>query len=323
MQTLPTFLARAGGSFWMPERASTFAQDVDGAFNFILWLDVFFFILVIGVMCYFAWQYRKRSDEDRTSPIRGNHKLEVLWSLIPGILLVVIFAWGFKGFMHMSVPPADAINIGITGQKWSWTMTYPNGGTDGNHLVVPVDEPVKLTMSSVDVLHSFFVPAFRVKRDVVPNRYTTLWFEATQEGTYPIYCTEYCGDLHSLMIGTVDVVSREAYEQYLSGLQGCADGQSLAECGAVQFQRNGCNACHAVVPDQVIVGPSMHGLFGTERAFADGTSAFADENYIRQSMMEPNSQVVAGYPAAMPVFAGRLDDEQINAIVAYIQSLSE
>lgn len=320
MQAPLTFFARAG-SFWLPEAASTFTQDTDNLFRFILWLDVFFFFLVIGAMCYFAWAYRKRGDDDRTSPIRGNHKLELLWSGIPTILLVVIFAWGFKGFMHSAVAPDNAINIGITGQKWSWTMTYPNGGTDGNRLVVPVDEPVKLTMSSVDVLHSFFVPAFRVKRDVVPNRYTTLWFEATEIGSYPIYCTEYCGDLHSLMIGTVDVVSREQYEQYLSGLQGCADGQTLAECGEVQFTRNGCNACHAVVPDQTIVGPSLHGVFGSERAFTDGTTATADENYIRQSIVNPNGQIVEGFPAAMPVFAGRLDDEQINALIAYIQSL--
>lgn len=320
MQASSGLLARAG-SFWLPEAASTFSQDTDNLFRFILWLDVFFFVLVIGVMVYFAWKYRMRGEDDRTSPIRGNHKLEVLWSLIPGILLVVIFAWGFKGFMHSSVPPQNALDIGITGQKWSWTMTYPNGGTDGNRLVVPVGQPVKLTMSSADVLHSFFVPAFRVKRDVVPNRYTTLWFEATELGSYPIYCTEYCGDLHASMVGTVDVVTQEAYDAYVDGLQGCAEGQTLAECGENQFVRNGCNACHAVVPDQVIVGPSLHGVFGRDRTFADGSTAVADENYIRQSIMNPNGQVVEGFPAAMPVFAGRLDDEQMNALLAYIQSL--
>lgn len=316
-----TFLARAG-TFWLPEQASTFARDTDNAFRFIMWLNYIFFLGIVAVTLYFAWKYRKRSDNDRTSPVRGNHKLEILWSAIPTVLLFVCFFWGFKTYMVTVVPPDNAINIGITGQKWSWSMTYPNGGTDGNRLVVPVDEPVKLTMSSVDVIHSFFVPAFRVKRDVVPNRYTTIWFEANKVGTYPIYCTEYCGDLHSTMVGTVDVVSRAEYESYLGGLQGCAEGETLAECGETVFTRNGCNACHSVDGPR-LVGPTMQGLFGSERSFADGSTAVADENYIRQSLMEPNAQVVEGFAPAMPVFAGRLDDEELNALIAYIQSLAE
>ena len=320
--TMPLLAAGHNGSFWMPVQASTFAGEVDTIFYFIYWLCVAFFILIVGATGYFAWAYRKRSDDDRTSPIRGNHQLEVLWSAIPSILLVVMFAWGFSAFMDQQKAPADAIDISITGQKWSWTMTYENGGQDGNHLVVPVNQPVELTMHSVDVLHSFYIPAFRVKRDVIPNRYTTIWFEATELGTFHIFCTEYCGDLHSDMIGTVDVVTQEQYEEYLGTLQGCADGESLADCGARIYTRQGCSACHSV-DGSTIIGPTFQNLFGAERAFTDGTSAVADENYIRQSVMEPNSQIVEGFAPAMPTYAGRIDDEEITALIAYIRSLSE
>lgn len=313
----------ASGGFWMPEQASTFAGSTDAIFHFIYWLSVFFFVLLMGPMVYFAWKYKKRGDDDRTSPIRGSHKLEVVWSTIPGLLLIVMFGWGFAAWMEQQVAPVDAIDIHVTGQKWSWSMTYPNGGQDGNHLVVPVNEPVKLTMSSVDVIHSFFIPAFRVKRDVIPNRYTTLWFEATELGTYHIFCTEYCGDLHSEMIGTVDVVTREQYEEYLGSLQGCAEGETLADCGERQFQRSGCTACHTVEGSDVVVGPPLAGLFGQTRNFEGGDSAVADENYIRQSIMDPGSQIVQGFANQMPVFAGQLDDDQVNSLIAYIQSLSE
>lgn len=315
-----TFLG--AGSFWMPEQASTFASSTDNIFYFIYWLSVFFFVLLMGAMGLFAWKYRKRGDDDRTSPIRGSHKLEVIWSTIPGLLLIVMFGWGFVAWVDQQVAPADAIDIRITGQKWSWTMTYANGGQDGNHLVVPVNEPVKLTMSSIDVLHSFFVPAFRVKRDVLPNRYTTLWFEATELGSYHIFCTEYCGDLHSEMIGTVDVVSRAEYDAYLQSLQGCADGETLAECGERSFSRNGCTTCHNV-DTSVKIGPGLAGVYGSDRPLESGETVPADDNYIRQSIMDPGGQIVQGFQNQMPTFAGRLDDDEVNALIAYIQSLSE
>ena len=320
--TMPLLAAGHNGSFWMPVQASTFAGEVDTIFYFIYWLCVAFFILIVGATGYFAWAYRKRGDDDRTSPIRGNHQLEIIWSVIPSILLVVMFAWGFSAFMDQQKAPADAIDVSITGQKWSWTMTYENGGQDGNHLVVPVNQPIALTMHSVDVLHSFYIPAFRVKRDVIPNRYTTIWFEATELGTFHIFCTEYCGDLHSDMIGTVDVVTQEEYEEYLGTLQGCADGESLADCGARIYTRQGCNACHSVDGSR-IVGPTFQNLYGADRAFEDGTSVVADENYIRQSLMEPSSQVVEGYPPSMPTYAGRIGDDEVTALIAYIRSLSE
>ncbi len=320
MHLANTFLG--AGSFWMPEQASTFAASTDNIFYFIYWLSVLFFVGLMGAMAWFSWQYRKRSDDDRTSPIRGSHKLEIVWSVVPALLLLVMFGWGFVAWIDQQVAPADAIDIRITGQKWSWTMTYGNGGQDGNHLVVPINEPVKLTMSSVDVLHSFFIPAFRIKRDVLPNRYTTLWFEATELGSFHIFCTEYCGDLHSSMIGTVDVVTRAEYDAYLQSLQGCAEGESLADCGEKAFSRNGCTACHSV-DGSALIGPSLLGTYGSTRNFEGGDSVVADDNYIRQSIMDPGSQIVQGFTNQMPTFAGRLDDDQVNALIAYIQSLSE
>lgn len=321
--TMPLLAAGHNGSFWMPVQASTFAGETDAIFYFIYWLCVVFFIMIVGAIGYFAVKYKMKGPDDRTSPIRGNHQLEIIWSVIPSILLLVMFAWGFSAFMDQQRPPADAIDVSVTGQKWSWAMTYENGATEMNHLVVPVNQPVQLTMHSTDVLHSFFIPAFRVKRDVIPNRYTTIWFEATEIGAYHIFCTEYCGTSHSDMIGTVDVVTQEEYEEHLGSLGGCEEGQSLAECGEAVFTGSGCGACHSVVGTDVLIGPPLSGLFGSERNFEDGSVASADENYIRQSIMEPNSQVVQGFAPQMPTFAGRIDDEQLTALIAYIRELGE
>lgn len=316
----------SNGTFWLPEQASTLAPMTDGLFYFIYWLCVFFFAIIIGAMGYFAWAYRYKGEaEVKTSPIRGNHKLEIFWSVVPSLLLVVMFAWGFKGFMYSTVPPADALDVRITGQKWSWTMTYENGGQEANQLVVPVGTPVKLTMSSVDVLHSFYIPAFRVKRDVLPHRYTVLWFQADEVGTHHIFCTEYCGTDHSNMIGTVRVVTQEEYQEHIDSLGGCGadeDAENFADCGERVASTAGCIACHSVDGTQ-LVGPTWAGLWESERAFADGTSAVADANYIRASIMDPNSQIVEGYaPNQMPTYAGRLEEHELNMIIAYIESLA-
>lgn len=315
-------LGSNSATFWMPEAASTFAADTDGLFYFIYWVSLFFFALIVGAMCWFAWKYRYiEGTVEKTSPIRGNHKLEIFWSAIPTLLLLFVFAWGFKGYMHSAVPPDNAMNIRVIGMKWSWSLTHPNGGTDGNRLVVPVNTPIRLTMSSEDVLHSFYVPAFRIKRDVLPDRYTVQWFESEQLGTHHIFCTEYCGTGHSSMIGTVEVVSREDYDAYVATLAGCGDGESLAECGERYYTRSGCNACHSVDGSR-LVGPSWLGIAGSPRPGSD--SGVADENYLRQSIYEPNTYIVEGYQAnQMPTYAGRMDEDELNALIAYIQSLGE
>lgn len=309
------------GTFWLPEAASTFAQSHDALFYFIYWLCVVFFIGIVGAMIHFGIKYKRRSEGQRTSPLRGNHKVEILWSAGPGVLLLAVFVWGFVGFMDMIVPPANTLDVRVTGQKWSWVFTYPNGGNSTNELVVPVGEPIKLTMSSVDVLHSFYVPAFRVKRDVLPNRYTVLWFQSDLPGTYNLFCTEYCGTDHSGMIGRVRVVSRPEYDAYLQELGGCPDGESLAECGQTVFARSGCTACHSI-DGSVGVGPTMQGLTGSQRNFVDGSNATADDNYLRNSIVNPASQVVQGFGNVMPGNYGQtLTEEQLTALIAYIQSL--
>lgn len=307
-------------AFWMPPAASTFARSVDSLFNFVTVLNVFFFILIVGAMAYFAVKYRRRSEDQKTSPIRGNHKVEIAWSAIPGVLLLVIFAWGFQGFMHMSVTPEGAEQIRVTGQKWSWAFTYPNGGTS-NELVVPVGEPIELTMSSVDVLHSFYIPAFRTKRDVLPNRYTVLWFQSDDPGEYPVYCTEYCGTSHSQMLATVRVVERDEYEAFMDELGGCPDGDSLEACGEVMYARYACNSCHSN-DGSGGVGPTFAGLYGTQRPLADGSNVLADETYIANSIVNPADQVAEGFQPVMPGNYGQqLSEEQLNALVAYIASL--
>jgi cytochrome c oxidase subunit 2 len=244
----------------------------------------------------------------------------VLWSVIPGILLLAIFAWGFTAFMRMSTPPGNGLNIRVTAQKWSWSFQYPDGTISPN-LVVPVHMPVRLTMSSVDVLHSLFIPAFRIKRDAVPNRYTVQWFEATTEGEYQIFCTEYCGTNHSLMLATVRVVSEPAYYEFLRSANGPPEGATPAEWGALLFASNGCVGCHSPA-DLRLVGPGLGNLWGTTVNLEGGGTATFDDNYIRESITQPLTSVVAGFPPVMPTFSGRLSDAQINALIDYIRTLS-
>lgn len=319
---MSTVLLATEATFWLPVQASTFAASHDGLFYFIYWLCILFFVGIMGVMGYFAYKYRRRTEKDVTSPIRGDHRIEILWSAVPSVLLLVIFAWGFVGYMDMVVPPNNTMNVQVTGQKWSWAFTYPSGGTS-NELVVPVGEPVRLTMHSVDVLHSFYVPAFRIKRDVLPNRYTILWFQSDLPGTYPVYCTEYCGTDHSRMRTTVRVVAQEEYDTFVSELGGCADGQTLAECGEAVYRRFACVSCHSSDGARGI-GPTFQGLYGSQVPLADGTTVPGDETYIRTGILNPAAQIHEGYPPVMPGnYAQQLGEEQITALVAYIQSLAQ
>ena len=312
--------AATPATIWLPEGASTFAADHDWLFLFITWLCVISFAAIIGAMVYFMVKYKRKQEGEPTADIHGSTTIEVAWSVIPSFFLVALFYFGLMGWMNAAVPPANSLNIHVTGQQWSWSFTYPNGGSDST-LVVPVGQPVKLTMSSVDVIHSFFVPAFRVKRDVVPGRYTTIWFQSDAPGEYDVLCTEYCGTNHSLMLSKVKVVSDEEYKKYTQGLMGCQEGQSLADCGAVTFKRNGCNACHTVDGSK-LVGPSLKGVFGQPVKLTDGSTVTVDESYVRESVMNPTAKVVEGFNPAMPTFAGRLNEEQMNSLVEYIRSLA-
>lgn len=313
-------------SLFFPPKASNFAAESDWLYNFIFWVSLVAFVLTIGAAAYLTWRYRQsREPEPQPSP-HHSLKLEVIWSVIPSIFLVIFFWKGFELFVDLRKVPPGAYQIQVTGQKWSWSFRYPNGATSGE-LHVPKGEPVELLITSKDVLHSVFIPAFRVKQDAVPGRYTRLWFEATMataEGQpFPMYCTEYCGTNHSGMGATVTVhETRESFEAKLKELADpYSDGASLAENGAIAYKQRGCATCHSNDGTE-LVGPSFEGLFGSERQFEDGSSAVADEDYLLRSIVNPQAQVVQGYPPSMVANGGQdLNDEEREYLVAYIKSL--
>jgi cytochrome c oxidase subunit II len=310
-------------NLWTPEAASTGASRTDALFYFILYLSAFFFLLVIGTALFFAIKYRRRGPGERTSPLEGNRRLEIIWSVIPAIFFVAIFAWGFRDYLGQSVAPGDALDIRVTAQKWFWSFDYPKDGINTSELVVPVGQPVRLTMSSLDVIHSFYVPAFRLKRDVLPNRYSVLWFEPTQEGTFDIQCAEYCGTSHSQMLSKVRVVSEVQYQEWINSGGGMSGkGMTSEEFGKVLFKSKGCATCHTVDGSKK-TGPSFLGKAGSQELLKDGSQVTVDDNYLRESIMEPGKKVVQGYEPVMPTYSGRLTDKQINAIIDYLKSLGK
>ncbi len=308
----------------MPPGSSTVAGDVDALFYFIFWASVFFFLLVVGLSAYFIIKYRRRSeDEQAQSHIAENATLEIIWTVIPIILVVIVFIWGFQTFLKMQIVPRDAIEIKVTGQQWFWRFDYPTGSTGMNELVVPVEQPVKLRMSSADVIHSFYVPQFRIKQDVLPSRYSVVWFEATRTGTFDIYCAEFCGKGHSEMLGTVRVVSQEEYDTFLAtGGLGDQEGVPLAELGKRLYKQRACNTCHSI-DGSPNVGPTFQNAYGHEVELEDGSTVEVDANYIRESILNPKAKVVKGFEPVMPTFQGLLSERQVDGLVTYIQALSD
>jgi len=309
------------GTIFMPPESSTIAGEVDAAFYFIYWASIVLFAIVVGFAALFVLKYRRKKRE-LTSGVAHNTKLEVAWTLIPTILIVIVFVMGFKGFIKMNVIPKDALEIKVTGQKWFWTFDYPEGVNTVNELVVPVDKAVALTMSSQDVIHSFFVPNFRIKMDVLPNRYSMTWFEATRPGVYDLFCTEFCGKGHSEMIGKVRVVNDREYEEWLEEAAFGGEGMSLEDYGAKLYVSKACVTCHSI-DGRIGTGPTFAKVYGHSVRLADGREVMADENYIRKSILEPASEVVAGFQSVMPTYQGILKDREIDALVAFIKSLKD
>ncbi len=309
---------------WIPEVASNLAGKVDGVLLTITLLSLFFFVLITVILVVFAIKYRRKRDDEETPYITGSEPLEIIWTVIPSILLIALFVYGFVVYKEMRTPPADSVDITVTGKQWLWTFDYYNGKKTLNELYVEQNRPVRLVMMSDDVLHSFFVPGFRVKQDVLPGRYVQLWFTPTKIGTFDIFCAEYCGTGHSVMLGKVNVLSPEAYDIWENGLPGEGGGAvaSLppAELGEKIYKEKGCNACHSV-DGSTLVGPSFKGVFGHTVELADGSNVDADENYLRQSILEPQSQVVKGFQPVMPSFKGILSDDEVTAVIAYIKTL--
>lgn len=310
------------GTFFLPPGSSTIAGDVDAIFYFLVYVSIALFGIVVFGLIYFSLRYRHQPDEEDsvTPDISQNTKLELVWSIIPTILVVIVFVWGFQVFIKMNVVPKDAMEIKVTGQKWFWSFDYAEGASTVNELVVPVGRPIKLLMSSRDVIHSFFVPDFRVKMDVLPNRYTVTWFQADSPGRHNLFCAEFCGDKHSDMIGNVRVVSEREFEEWLESSSNLGEGLSLKDYGQQLFVSKACITCHSV-KGKKLTGPPLNDIFGAPIPLAEGGQVIVDDNYIRQSILEPQSSIVAGYQPVMPTYQGLLKDKQIDALVEYIKSL--
>lgn len=312
------------GSLFFPPKASNFAAESDWLYNFIFWVSTIAFALTIIATVYFVVRYRKSvSPEPQPSPTHST-KLEVIWSVIPSIFLVVMFWKGFELFVDYRKVPPGAYQIQVEGAKWNWKFRYPTGA-ESTELHLPMGEPVELLISSKDVLHSVFIPAFRVKQDAVPGRYTKLWFEATMPGTFPMYCTEYCGTNHSGMDAKVVVYeTREEFNVWLKGALNPYEGKTTIESGEIAYVRQTCSGCHSNGENAVDAAPSFAGLFGSTRTFTDGTTAVADEAYILESLMDPNAKIVEGYgPNVMPANLGTdMSEEERAFLVAYIKSLA-
>ena len=313
-------------SFMLPPQASTVAPGYDLIYLSVTYLCVFCFVLIMGAMTYFIWKYRYRGADHKAEDISHNTTLEVLWSVVPLVVCIGLFAWGFRNFLQMTIPPKNALEIRVTGQKWVWNFEYENGASSSKEFAVPIGKPVKLVMTSRDVLHSFFVPSFRTKMDVIPNRYTTLWFEATQLGPQQVFCAEYCGTDHSAMMAKVLVLEPAAYEQWLKNAQSDPTAPPHVRGQKIFEGKGGCTACHAVKSEAEqaapTIGPRLFQAFGRSEKMSDGQAVTIDENYIRESIEAPNAKTVAGFPAGtMPTFKGVLSDAEIGDLIAYIKSL--
>lgn len=326
----------------MPPAVTKTAGEVDDIYIFLLVSSLISFIILIGGMIYFVVKYQRRSATDKTAYITHDHRLEFAWSFIPLVIFMFVFAWGWKVYHDMRAFPENALEVHVMAKKWDWRFLYKNGkevtsALDAKNervpatMVVPVNRPVKLIMASEKisanstdpsdrpVLHSFYIPAMRIKQDVVPGRYTALWFEAEKEGDYWVFCTEYCGAGHSAMKAKLKVVSNEEFEKWLSAEGG--GEMSLADVGRGLFGSQACIGCHSLDGSR-LVGPSFKGLFGAKAHKIEGGSVDVNEEYLRESILNPNAKVAAGYPpGVMPAYAGQLSDDQILALIEFIKTV--
>jgi cytochrome c oxidase subunit 2 len=300
-----------------PPTASAQAGQIDALYWFLVAVSGVMTLLIFACIILFAWKYRRREGVHPVQ-IEGSTKLELTWSILPFLVMLIMFAWGAQLYFAAQQPPNNAMEVFVTGKQWMWKVQYPDGGREINELHVPVGQPVKLTMASEDVIHSFSIPAFRVRHDVIPGRYNSLWFTATKPGRYHLFCTEYCGTQHAGMIGWVDVLDRRAYANWSSG--GGTQG-TLAEQGEKLFQQFGCSTCHLL--DQQGRCPMLRGLYNKPVQLSDGRTVLADDAYIRESILDPNAKIAAGFePNVMPEFKGQVSEENVIQLIAFIKSLS-
>jgi cytochrome c oxidase subunit II len=305
----------------MPAEATQIATNVTTLYEFLLFISAISCAILIGGMVYFAWKYKRKTENDKTAYITHNIKLEFLWSFIPLVLFMIVFAWGWYLFHQMRQMPKDALEIHVIGKQWAWEAQYKSGVKTGNLIVAPINTDVKLIMTSNDVLHSFFVPSFRIKQDVIPGRYTALWFNANKLGEFNIFCTEYCGTSHSGMIATLKVVSKEDYEKWLDE-ESKFGTLPIAQRGEKLFQVKACASCHSVADTAVKVGPTLYKKFGMAKHATSAGDVAVDENYVRESILNPNAKIVQGFaPNIMPSFQGQLSEVEVTALIEYIKTL--
>jgi cytochrome c oxidase subunit II len=303
---------------FFPEQASAQAAQVDGIYFFMLAVTAFFSLLIAGLVVLFAIKYRRRHKDEVGAAIHGSLALELLWTVIPFLITMVMFAWGVKVFFNMYRPPAGAMEIYVVGKQWMWKAQHMDGVREINELHVPVGRPVKLIMGSEDVLHSFYIPAFRVKADVIPGRNNVLWFTATKPGRYHLFCAEYCGTKHSGMIGWVYAMEPTEFQAWLGGGN---PSDTPAAAGEKLFHDLACSSCHR--DDARATAPQLRGLFGHTVTLQNGTTVVADESYVRESIVNPQAKVVTGFLPIMPTFQGLVTEEQLLQLIAYVRSLGE
>ena len=328
----------AGVHFWFPEQASTVARDVDWLFNMITWISIFFFALIVVLMVWFVLKYRMRNHEKATGSATHNTPLELTWTIIPLILVIAIFYAGMEGYLNIRRAPAGAYEVHVTAARWSWTFKHRNGCSESNHLYIPLGRPVRMIMDSSDVLHAFYIPAFRIKQDIVPGRITDLWFEATKPGVYDLYCAEYCGKDHSQMHAVVEVLPEEEFEAALADCAAVFDkarDEDLARlAGERIFSR--CASCHSL-DGKSGTGPTWKDLWHEVETgnvvFTDGTTLKdlvgpgkqfgSPEDYLRDSILNPQSKIVMNYTGAMPTFKGQLRERELKGIIEFIKHLDQ
>jgi cytochrome c oxidase subunit 2 len=301
---------------FFPEQASNFAWNVDVLFLFLLFTSVFFSVLVTLLIIVAGYKYRRKRPGEIGSAMHGNNLLEIGWTVIPLILALGMFAWGAVIYVNFRTVPKDTLDIYVIGKQWMWKLQQPNGRKEINELHIPVNRNVKLILGSEDVIHDFYVPAFRVKMDVVPGRHNTMWFRATKIGKYHFFCSQYCGTNHAVMGGWVTVMDPAEYATWLSGEVGEVNPVSAGE---KLFTQLACNTCH--IANGTGRAPSLNGVFGARVLLADGSTVIADEAYIRESIVLPQAKIVAGYQPVMPTFQGLITEEQVLSLTAYIKSL--
>ena len=302
-----------------PDQASTIAWQVDALYGLLLALTLFFIVLVFGLVIVFSLKYRRKSKDEQPEQIHGSIPLELAWTIIPLFMAIGVFTVGADVYFRIERAPADPLEIYVVGKQWMWKSQHESGKREINTLHVPVGQPVRLTMTSEDVLHDFFIPAFRVKKDVVPGRYTTMWFEASKVGEYHLFCAEYCGTQHSYMVGKVYAMEPGDYHDWLLG--GPMASESMEKAGERQFAQLGCESCHQ--GGSGARGPQLAGIYDQKRRLSNGREVVADIDYIRESILHPQAKIVDGYDPIMPVFDGQINEQSLGQIVAYIKSLEE